>query len=344
MKKPLKQLALESFVAISLCVSFFFFMLPVVMAPRYYDNNSTNAYLFTHISKYPVQTKEDYENEFPVFAARMGPRLLTGALWNCMVDLTIKNHGTGVYTWNGYNFNLLSIAFGTYQAGWLALLFGLLIRYRPDAVLIMLGTFSGLMYNFNIPAGSWCYPWDMPSLALFTWAILISKEYYPLIAVAFAASLIKETGATCALLVLLGPWSWRKRIGGFVGLILAFVISRKLLMACGNVQTIFLPFAESTSFFSFIGNSFKLFLDNMKALFSFHLNSPFFSNCGMLFVMFFLPARKQIKLTAAAFFVGQLMFGIIFEFRIWYELLPLGMMQLSDYLKTCLPTPAKQKT
>jgi len=52
----------------------------------------------------------------------------------------------------------------------------------------------------------------------------------------------------------------------------------------------------------------------------------------MWFVMFLLPARKAVKLTAAAFMAGQFIAGTVFEFRDFYELLPLGLMQLSDYL------------
>jgi len=42
--------------------------------------------------------------------------------------------------------------FGFYHATWLFLLFLLLILFRRDALLIILGVFGGLMYNLTDPA------------------------------------------------------------------------------------------------------------------------------------------------------------------------------------------------
>ncbi len=49
--KPVNLVAIESFVAVSLVVYYFFLMLPQVQTPRPYDGNSSNASLFTHFSR-----------------------------------------------------------------------------------------------------------------------------------------------------------------------------------------------------------------------------------------------------------------------------------------------------
>jgi hypothetical protein len=326
--KRAKLFCVKVIIGISLCVYFFFLMLPVVM-PRKYDGNGTNSYLFTRLShqSFKYNLAEDYDAEFTIFTTRVAAQMLTGIVWDTPCD---------PHFWNGYRFGALSITFGRYQTFWLALLFGLLIYHRRDAVLLMLGIFAGLMYNLTQVAGCWWCPWDMPSMCLFTWAILVflKSEYFPLLLVVFTASLFKETGLVCALLILFGPWSWKKRIFGFVGLVIAFFVCRKFLMYASGATAILLPFNEATDTLTFIQKAIVHFRDNLGILFSFHLNSPFFANCGLLFVMFLLPARKAVKLTAAAFLAGQFLFGCLIEFRVYFELLPLGMMQLSEYLQT----------
>ena len=117
----------------------------------------------------------------------------------------------------GYYFRVHEVVFGFYHALWLFLLFGVLILHRRDALLIMLGVFGGLMYNFTIPAGRWFYPWDMPTLFFFTWACLLydQRRLFPLLVVVWLGSLFKETTLCCALLVLLGRhWPWKNGLPG----------------------------------------------------------------------------------------------------------------------------------
>ena len=322
----MKLVAVKLLIATSLCVYFFFLLLPAVI-PRQADGNATNSYLFTRLASQPYKynLKEDYDREFPMFTTRVASQFLSGAVSDQPCDPRF---------WNGYKFNALSITFATYHVLWLALLFGLLIHYRPDSVLIMFGTFAGLMYNLTVPAGCWWYPWDMPSLCLFTWAILVflKNEYYPLLLIVFTASLFKETGLVCALLVLFGPWSWKKRFIGFAVLVLMFFVCRKGLMIAGGSHAIILPFNEAIDSTSFIRLGIGQFRSNLRELFSFHLNSPFFTNCGLLFVMFLFPGKFAVKVTALAFMVGQLLFGLLIEFRDFFELLPLGLMQLSEFI------------
>ena len=328
---------LTSFIALSLCVYFFFLMLAQPATPRYYDGNCTTAILFTRLSDYPI-TKQNYDliGEFPIFATRPAGQMLTGALWQHFKNRAIKNPANAVKIWNGYRFGPLNISFGIYQSVWLALLFGLFMYYRPDdAVLLMFGTFCGMMFNLAPVIGSWWYPYDMPETVLFTWAILIflKGEYWPLLAVIFLASVFKETGLVCALLVLLGPWSWQRNVFGFVGLFLAFYAVRKFLMIAGGAQGMILPFNEANDMHSWIVRAISQVKDNFKNLFDIRVNSPFFTGCGLLFVMLLLPGRFAVKVLIVAFMAGQFLGGIVSEVRDWFELLPLGLMQLSDWYK-----------
>ncbi|HTA95379.1 MAG TPA: hypothetical protein VK769_04575, partial [Verrucomicrobiae bacterium] len=68
--KPPFLLGIESFVAISLTVFYFFLMFPSAEAPRHSDGNEMNAYLFTYLSDHPYSHK-DLMAGFDVWRARL---------------------------------------------------------------------------------------------------------------------------------------------------------------------------------------------------------------------------------------------------------------------------------
>ena len=331
--KPDWLAGLELITAVSLTVYFFFLMLPEAQMPRPQDKSAANVYLFTHLSHYRPPIDENYDLEFPAWGPRVASQVLTSAFWEGAIQFCA--HGPdGIQTWtakwNGYEFGLFLVTFATYQSLWLALLFAMLIWHRRDALLIILGTFAGVAYNLTIPSGEWFFPWDMPELFLFTWMILVFDrgKYVQLLFVVWLASLIKETGLVGGLLVLFGPWSWRMRIYGFGGLFAAFLAGRQLLITAYAVHTVFLPFNNATGTGTFFSAGLAVLTANVVNLFSFHLNSAWFANCGLLFLMLALPGKSirqvQLKFMALAFIAGQFLFGYAHEFREWYELLPLG--------------------
>jgi len=64
------------------------------------------------------------------------------------------------------------------------------------------------------------------------------------------------------------------------------------------------------------------------------LNHVVFVNAGTLLVMMVLPWRTYremlFKLTAVVFATGVILFGVVIEFRVWYEILPLGWILISE--------------
>ena len=177
----------------------------------------------------------------------------------------------------------------------------------------------------------------MPSLFFFTCAVLAydSRRLAPLVAVVLMASVFKETGLCTALLILFGAhWEIRKRVALFVAIVVVSFAIRKALLWGYSVHTAFLPFNEATGTFDFITKAVENVRVNVIELFQFHLNSAFFANCGMLPLMFIFswktPRDRLFKLVAAVFVAGQFCFGILHEFREWYELLPLGLMIFSE--------------
>lgn len=351
LSKPAGLVGLESFVALSLVVYFFFLMLPESGAPRSYDGNEMNYYLFTYLSDhpYPLPHHKNLLAGFDNWKARLPGPMITG--WVHDVALKICAHRSRLNPadadklyFGGYYFLMPAVAFGFYHALWLFLLFGILILHRRDALLIMLGVFSGLMYNFTIPAGKWFYPWDMPAMFFFTWACLLydKRQLFPLMAVVWLGSLFKETTLCCALLILMaGHWPWKKRIAGFAVTLIGCLLTRKLLMAAYGVKTMFFALNNAENAHELVLKTWGVLLDNLHLLFGASLNHVLFTNAGALFIMMLIPWRNRrdivFKILAVVFIIGQFLCGIIVEFRIWYEILPLGWMVISETLLNRFP-------
>jgi len=212
-------------------------------------------------------------------------------------------------------------------------------------LLIMLGTFCGLMYNFIVPAGQWFYPWDMPTLLFFTWACLLfdSGRLFTLILIVWLGALFKETVLCCSLLVLFcEPWSFKKRLAGWVALLVAYYLAKRFLMTVYGVNTMFFALQNSGNVPDLLHKTGHNLAGNLKQLFGFSLNHVLFVNAGSLFIMLLIPWRNRrevvLKSLALAFIIGQFFYGGITEFRDWYELLPLSWILISEALARRFPS------
>jgi hypothetical protein len=320
-------------VALSLVVYYFFLMLPMAEAPRHYDMDIFNQAYFTEHSHYPF-TSSDFSKDYPDVKTRLPGPMLTGLLTDMVHNYTIakkSDYQACTLGFGAWRYVLFFCAFAAYQASWLLLLFGLLILYRADALLIILGTFSGLMLNVSIPSYQEFFPWDLPSLFFFSWAVLTydnSKRILPLMAVVWLGALFKETTLCCSLLILLGEhWPLKKRILSFAGTVAAFAIAKKFLLLAYGVP---IQFFSANNFFS----GLRLPFNFQVTLIHPTLNHVIFVNAGTLLIMMVLPWRTYremlFKLLAVVFITGIFLFGRVIEYRLWYEILPLGWMMISE--------------
>jgi hypothetical protein len=98
----------------------------------------------------------------------------------------------------------------------------------------------------------------------------------------------------------------------------------------------FFALNNAGNFHELIHKTWCVLYGNIHLLFSLDLNHVLFANAGALFIMMMIPWRNRrdvvFKILALAFIIGQFLCGIINEFRIWYELLPLGWMMISETL------------
>jgi hypothetical protein len=336
--KPLRQWGIECFVALSLTIYLLFLLSDKAEAPRISDGNVMNIYLFTYMSRQPPYTSTNMIADFGNWRARVAGPVLTGWLWDTTAKIYSKLGGSNQYvTVDGYNISIPGFVFSGYHAAWLFLLFALLIIYRRDALWLMLGIFSGLMYNLIVPSGEWFYPWDFPVMFFFTWACLLfdRRQLIPFLVVIGLGSLFKETVLCCSLLLLVDErMQLKKRFVIFAGLAVTCLLLRKLAMRACDVHTIFFDLNNVGSLSEMFSKTAGLLGNNVRLLFSAGLNHVIFVNAGSLLLLLLLPNKDRrvinFKVLAGVFIAGQFLCGSIHEFRIWYEVLPLGWILVSE--------------
>lgn len=313
-----KNKAVEVFVALSVSVYLFFLLIPQAAAPRLHDGDITNAYLFSYLSHHPSSTN-DLANDYPMWKTRLAGPVITGKTMDMLWT-------SDWFAFDRFKFPGNSLVFAAYHTAWVLLTFVILIWHRREALLPILGTFAGLMYNFIVPSGEWFFPWDYPIMFFFTWSCLLflNQNYWQMLMVIAIGSTFKETAACAAVLIFwANGWSIRKRIISFIGVCAACYLVRRLLMF---VYGVMVPALQP---------QYSLW-ENLENLSSPILNHPIWTNAGALFLILMLPAKREmvpIKIVAAIFAAGQFLFGDIIEFREWYELLPMGWILVGDYVK-----------
>ena len=343
LKKPVSLLTLELFVAVSLAIYYFIFML-YGCSGKYVESENTysNTQIFTYLSHHPVSTNLWFLDKYPDWKTRLPGPILTGWMTDRAWDFCEhRNFAPEACTFGigGWRFSAFRCTFAAYHACWLLALFCLLSLYRRDALLVTVGTFAGLMFAVTNIGGYRSHdPWDMPTMFFFTWAILMydsSKRMLPLAAVICLGALFRETAMICALLILLGEhWPLRKRIAGFVGTLAVYLGAKKVLLLTYAVPV-------NVSSWENFHSGIRL-LDNFSAVFVRHeLNSPLFANAGALLIMLLLPwqTRRDLlfKLVAVVFVISMAVFGTATEYRIWYDVLPLGWMMVSECISRHSP-------
>lgn len=321
------MLIFELFVALALAVAFFF-----LVKPCFISGNAINRYTFTSASKHLY---------------RLDQQLIMGALWNDRLGGLLLTGALTDYSLNQDNANSeqglerMSDAFAAYHAFWLFLLFIAVIFAFQDSLLINLGIFAGLMYDFSPISGPYFYPWDLPVMFFATMAALLfeRKRYWLMVAVICTSCLFKETSLLCGLLVLFAvDWKREKRIAVCLGMVAAYFVGERLLLK-GLVLPAVIP--RGLSILSLHGLSraldFGNLTDNLKALFALKLNSVLFANAGTLVAVLVLAWRRRYLpyMTVIVAYVATMFFLApapgINEVRDFMQILPLSVILLSDW-------------
>jgi hypothetical protein len=315
---------IELLVALSLTVTFYFLVGPTCLPYR--DGNQISAHAFCYLWK-DASAPAGKDLVQLNWRKRLAGPILSG--W--LMEATFK--GARDFNWSKFQTD-----FGFYHATWLFLLFLVLMAYRKDSLFIMFAVFGSLMYNLTDPLNPpYYYPWDMPMMFFFTLACLLydRRRLWPLMVVVWLGGLFKETSLCCALLILLGEhWTLKKRVAGFAATVIATFAANRFLMTLYDVKAPILAMNDAPRIIDIIRNT-RLFY-NLDILFDLNARHVLLANAGSLLIIMLIPWRNRrdvvFKVMIVAFIIGQFFCGIIREFRLWYELLPLGWMMIADTL------------
>lgn len=266
---------------------------------------------------------------FPVFDSQVGhmdlqrswkPRVLSNVLGSLATRGATADDEAGA--------RKFSRQAGLYAGTWLGLVFLLyLVALRGDALLPMLGTYAGVAFGYLPGLGDRIYPWDMPALFFYTAFVCLLTcrrlEYF--LVLLPIGVLFKETVGILALAYLFSEHSWKRRR-------LLFALA---LALAGGAKLLADWMTQSAGRFSL---DTTLLLANLRYLVSGEwpqkgwyavggLHHPLLLDAGLLTAFLLQPFRDRhvwmLRTIVLAFSAGNLLFGVVFEYRIWFELIPI---------------------
>jgi hypothetical protein len=221
---------------------------------------------------------------------------------------------------------------GLYSALWLLLAnAALLWGFRKRALFLIWGVFAAVVFGYCPGVDTRVYPWDLPALFFFCAFVACyhRRAYRAIPVVILLGLLFKETTAVLCLAFLFLDVPMKERLRYFVVTATLFVaVKVGIDLAVRNP----VPFFSMTTRPPAGGS--PRFVENLRTLASVRLAHPIFINAGTLVALAALPGRSRalsmVRWVAAAFAASTLFFGMISEYRIWFELAPLAAYALAE--------------
>jgi len=219
----------------------------------------------------------------------------------------------------------------THSAIWLALVnVTLLAGLGRRALVIIWGVFAAVVFGYAPGLVSRIYPWDLPALFWFTLALVLwhHGRWRWLVAAIAVGVVFKESTVALLAALLLRDDPWRRR-WRLLAVATAIVVAVKLAvdLAVANPATLMTATTRPPD-----GGGMRLWA-NLQLLWPVTFAHPMWLNAGTLLTLLILPGRERWLLTlkaVAAVFVGAtFLFGVVSEYRIWFELAPLAVYALA---------------
>lgn len=219
----------------------------------------------------------------------------------------------------------LTVALWT--ASWFTLICSPLIWFfKRRSVFYIFGTLAALSFGYlnRLHMAVRVYPWDLTALFFFTLFLVffVQKKYWWIFALIPLSVGFKETSLILCAVFLLSDLPWKQRLGMFIGsLVLAAVV--KISIDYFVHAPLFFTMetrvdGESTGTFYLWTNIY-----NLKDVL------PFFINAGTLLAFLLLPNADRniavLKMVAILFISGNMFFGNMIEYRIWFEMIPFAL-------------------
>ena len=218
----------------------------------------------------------------------------------------------------------------SWALGWLLATFALFVALtRERALLYILGIFAGIAFAYATDIGfTRFYPYELPALfcfACFVGLLMLGRLEWLLLLVP-VATLFKET----ALILPIAFLFWtsvglRRRLLFMLATIaLALVVKGVVDIVTENPSPLLTMTAQEAGLVPRWQENLGLLLD-VRAW----TTHPVFLNAGLLVAMLLLPISDRrigmLKALAVLFAAGNFLFGLVTEYRIWFELIPLSL-------------------
>ena len=218
----------------------------------------------------------------------------------------------------------LELAVGLWTVGWFVLSALILVYFlKRRSLFYIIGIFTAISFGYmdiNRVSYAWrLYPWDLPPIFFFTVFVLlfIKKKYLWLLVIIPLGVGFKESIMILSVAFLLADLPWKQGVYLFLG-VSVLSVGVKIMLDIAVQAPLF--FTMETGARSSNLSSFKTIV-------------PFFVNSGTLLAFYLLPSSENknitaLKLISIPFVLGTLLFGIITEYRIWFELIPFALYAL----------------
>jgi hypothetical protein len=220
-----------------------------------------------------------------------------------------------------------------WSAGWFFLT-GLLyiIVAKQKALFYLFGLLAAILFGYT-PKLKRVFPWDLPIVFVFAlFSILFARKKYLWILLLLPIGMsIKETTILLCLGFLFAELPLQRRVAFFGISLVSCIIVKTAIDFYVQVP---LPFFTMEYSFSTGSLEFLYLLHNLEKIISLRF-VPLMVNSGTFLAFLLMPAldktARVFKIIGVTFLGFALLFGLINEYRIFFEMIPLALYSLSLY-------------
>jgi len=276
------------------------------LAPMVEDNRRTFQAFSGGIEKY---------REFKV---AWRSRIITNFLAAKVALLGFLNLRLTVVLWSALWFFLIGMLY--------------ILAAKRKSLFYLFGTFAAILFAYT-PNLQRVFPWDLPIVFIFTaFTILYARKQYWLIFLLLPLGMgFKETTILLPLGFLISEFPWKRKTSFFL---LSLAICVVVKIAIDLYVHVPLPFFTMEYSFTKDNLEGSYLIYNINKLLSLNF-IPLLINSGTLLAFLLLPALDKttiaFKVIGLIFLGFILLFGLINEYRIFFELIPFALYSLALY-------------
>ncbi len=315
-------------------VIFIGLFMTMALAVNYYYHTSSAALAHPDNAATFKSFSGSFQRYCEIMPKAWRPRLFSNYLAGFLVGRESKGRAlaSSIGLWSAFWFFICSCAY--------------LAIDRRYGIYLILGTFAALNYSLTPMAQARIYPWDLPPMFFFIliYYLCTARRGWALIIALAVGVGFKETVAVgCIVFLFWTEWTIKTRL-------MFFALSA---IACAGVKIGIdlitnnpaLGYTMITDFYGplvGVGVESKGIMYNINAIFKVYLNHPIFINGGSFLIFLLLPVKCSEaimwKTVGLIFLLGVMMFGVINEYRIFVEMIPVSLWGIYMYIDDVVPS------